>query len=112
MAPATASWLSLSAANAARSSRFPLRIEMRQRCSISRRIKSCPIRSRSRSRACAKLAAPRVREQEDTLMHSERRGGPHLHAAFSLLRLALGARLLFVGAASALLWSAVFWALR
>jgi hypothetical protein len=45
-------------------------------------------------------------------MHSERRGGPHLHASFSLLRLSLGARLLFVAAASALLWGAVFWALR
>jgi len=44
-------------------------------------------------------------------MHSERRGEPHLHASFSLLRLSLGARLLFVGAASALLWGAVFWAL-
>jgi hypothetical protein len=31
---------------------------------------------------------------------------------FSLLRLSLGARLLFVAAASALLWGAVFWALR
>ena len=45
-------------------------------------------------------------------MHSERRGDPHLPAAFSLLRLSLGARLLFVAAASALLWGAVFWALR
>ena len=45
-------------------------------------------------------------------MHSERLGELHLHAAFSLLRLALGSRLLFVAAASALLWSAVFWALR
>jgi hypothetical protein len=45
-------------------------------------------------------------------MHSERRGDPHLHAAFSLLRLSLGARLLFVAAASGLLWGAVLWALR
>ena len=45
-------------------------------------------------------------------MHSERRGEFHLHASFSLLRLSLGARLVFVAAASALLWSAVFWALR
>jgi hypothetical protein len=45
-------------------------------------------------------------------MHSERRGEPHHHASFSLLRLSLGARLLFVAAASALLWGAVFWALR
>ena len=45
-------------------------------------------------------------------MQSERRGEPHLHAVFSLLRLSLGARLLFVAAASALLWGAVLWALR
>jgi hypothetical protein len=45
-------------------------------------------------------------------MHSERRGDLHFHAAFSLLRLSLGARLLFVAAASVLLWGAVFWALR
>jgi hypothetical protein len=45
-------------------------------------------------------------------MHSKRRGDAHLHAAFSLLRLSLGARLLFVAAASVLLWAAVFWALR
>ena len=45
-------------------------------------------------------------------MHSEQRGVPHLHAAFSLLRLSLGARLLFAAAASALLWGAVLWALR
>ena len=70
-------------------------------------------------------------------MHIERRGEPHLHVAavrdgraavspraaargeaialakrFSLLRLSLGARLLFVAAASALLWGAVLWALR
>ncbi len=45
-------------------------------------------------------------------MHSERRGDPHLHVSFSLLRLSLGTRLLFVAAASALLWAAVFWALR
>jgi len=45
-------------------------------------------------------------------MHSERRGEPHLHAAFSLLRLSLGTRLLVVAAASALLWGAVFWAVR
>ena len=58
-------------------------------------------------------------------MHIERRGEHHLHVAavardrgavpashFSLLRLSLGARLLFVAAASALLWGAMFWALR
>jgi hypothetical protein len=45
-------------------------------------------------------------------MHSERRGVPHPNASFSLLRLSLGARLLFVAAASVLLWGAVFWALR
>jgi hypothetical protein len=45
-------------------------------------------------------------------MHSERRGEHHFQAAFSLLRLSLGARLLFVAAASVLLWAAVFWALR
>jgi hypothetical protein len=45
-------------------------------------------------------------------MRIERRGEPHLHASFSLLRLSLGARLLFVAAASALLWGAVLWALR
>jgi hypothetical protein len=45
-------------------------------------------------------------------MHIERRSGAHLHASFSLLRLSLGARLLFVAAASVLLWGAVFWALR
>lgn len=57
-------------------------------------------------------------------MRSERRGEPHLHVAAadiggavaanraSLLRLALGRRLLLVAAASALLWGAVLWALR
>jgi hypothetical protein len=45
-------------------------------------------------------------------MHSERRGVSYLHVSVSLLRLSLGARLLFVAAASALLWGAVFWALR
>ena len=45
-------------------------------------------------------------------MRIERRGVAHLHAAFSLLRLSLGARLLLVAAASTLLWGAVFWALR
>ena len=33
-------------------------------------------------------------------------------ASFSLLRLSLGARFLIVAAMSALLWGAVFWALR
>ena len=65
-------------------------------------------------------------------MGSDRRGEPHLrvalvatdHAAtsmhrpsnavagFSLLRLSLMERLVIVAAASALLWGAVFWALR
>jgi hypothetical protein len=45
-------------------------------------------------------------------MRIERRGEPHLHAAYSLLRLSLGARLLFAAAASALLWGAVLWAVR
>ncbi len=55
-------------------------------------------------------------------MRSEQRSEPHLHVAeihgavaaknFSLLRLSLGHRLLFVAAASALLWGAVLWALR
>jgi hypothetical protein len=57
-------------------------------------------------------------------MRSERRDEPHLHIVaaqreavavpnrFSLLRLSLGARLLFVAAASVLLWGAVLWALR
>jgi hypothetical protein len=69
-------------------------------------------------------------------MRSERGSQPHRHVAlvaevrgrssseavarqetpganrFSLLRLSLAARLLIVAAASALLWAAVFWALR
>jgi hypothetical protein len=65
-------------------------------------------------------------------MGSDRRGEPHLHvtlvatdhaatslrrrsaagARFSLLRLSLVERLVIVAAASALLWGAVFWALR
>ena len=54
------------------------------------------------------VAHQETRSSSEAVAHQETRGA----SGFSLLRLSLMARLLIVAAASALLWAAVFWALR